>query len=251
MRRGTHSQSGNVQSVERALKLLELVAQSARGSSLTELASRANLNISTCHHLLATLIKCGYIAKVPGRRTYAVGARVLHLGQAFVRQIDLPRLAEPLLARLNAATGEAVHLTVLQGDRVVTIAKIDARHPVRVDAGEIGSPEAPHATATGKALLVWLPEDHVRRLLAAHGMTRCTPATITSFDALVEEMRSIRRNGHALDLEEFQPGAVGIAAAVRDHAGAVIGAIGIAAPAFRAAEEPLAAMRDAVIDAAR
>ena len=110
-------------------------------------------------------MKAGYVAQVPGRRTYALGARVLHLGQAFMRQVDLPRRAQPVLDRLNAATGEAVHLAVLQGDQVVTVAKSEARHAVRVDTGVIGAAEAPHATATGKAMLAWLPDDQVRRIL--------------------------------------------------------------------------------------
>lgn len=240
-----------MQSVERAISLLELLAQSGGGTSLTDLSSRAGLNISTCHHLLATLVKAGYVAQVPGRRTYALGARVLHLGQAFMRQVDLPRRAQPVLDRLNAATGESVHLAVLQGDQVVTVAKSEARQAVRVDAGVIGSAEAPHATATGKAMLAWLPEDQVRRILAANGLTRFTPATITDQAALIEDMRHIRRNGFSIDREEFQPGVVCVGAAVRDHSGAVIGALSVSAPAFRASDEHLARMRAAVADAAR
>ncbi len=245
------AESGSVQSVERAISLLELLAQSGGGTSLTDLSARAGLNISTCHHLLATLMRAGYVAQVPGRRTYALGARVLHLGQAFLRQVDLPRRAQAVLDRLNAATGEAVHLAVLQGDQVVTVAKSEARQAVRVDTGVIGSAEAPHATATGKAMLAWLPEDQMRRILTANGMTRFTPNTITDISELVEDMRHVRRNGFALDREEFQVGVVCVGAAVRDHSGAVIGALSASAPAFRASEEHLARMRAAVADAAR
>jgi IclR family transcriptional regulator, acetate operon repressor len=243
--------SGGVQSVERALNLLELLAQSGNACALTDLAARAKLNISTCHHLLATLIKTGYVAQVPGRRTYALGARVLHLGQAFMQQVDLPRRAQPVLDRLNAATGEAVHLAVLQGDQVVTIAKNEARHAVRVDTGAIGSAEAPHATATGKAMLAWLPEDQARRILRVNGLTRFTPHTVTDSEVLLEEMRHVRRNGFAMDREEFQPGVVCVGAAVRDQAGAVIGSLSASAPLFRADEIHLERMRAAVIAAAR
>ena len=249
--RSVRGEPGSVQSVERAMKLLELLAQSGGASSLTDLAARSQLNISTCHHLLATLLKSGYVAKVPGRRTYALGARVLHLGQAFRRQVDLPQRAQPVLDRLNAATGEAVHLAVLQGDQVVTVAKSEGRHAVRVETGEIGVAEAPHATATGKAMLAWLPEEKTRRILAVSGMAKFTPGTITNADALIEEMRHVRRNGFSLDREEFQPGVVCVGAAVRDHTGAVIGSISASAPAFRASEDHIVRMREAVTAAAR
>lgn len=240
-----------MQSVDRAISLLELLAQSGSGTSLTDLSTRAGLNISTCHHLLATLMRAGYVAQVPGRRTYALGARVLHLGQAFMRQVDLPKRAQPFLERLNAVTGEAVHLAVLQGDHVVTVARIEARHAVRVDTGAIGSSDAPHATATGKAMLAWLPDDQGRRIIAANGITRFTANTITDLDVLTEDLRHVRRNGYAMDREEYQLGVVCVGAAVRDQSGAVIGSISASAPAFRAGDEHVALMRAAVMEAAR
>lgn len=249
-RRGARAEGG-IQSVERAISLLELLAQSGGASSLTDLSQRAGLNISTCHHLLATLAKCGYVAKVPGRRTYALGARVLHLSHAFMRQVDLPRRAQPVLDRVNAATGEACHLAVLQGDQVVTVAKSEARQAIRVETAEIGAAEAPHATATGKAMLAWLPEEQTRRILDVNGMRPFTQHTITDATALVEDMRHVRRNGFSIDREEFQPGVVCIGAAVRDATGAVIGSISASAPAFRASEDHLAKMREAVTAAAR
>lgn len=250
-RRSTRLEGGGIQSVERAIMLLELLAASGGACSLTELAARAELNISTCHHLLATLIKTGYVAQVPGRRTYALGARVLQLGHAFMAQVDLPRRAQPVLDRLAHSTGEAVHLAVLQSDQIVTVAKIEGRHAVRVDTGAIGMADAPHATATGKAMLAWLPEDQARRIVQANGLTRYTEATTTDLDALFDEMRHVRRNGFAIDQQEFQPGVVCIGAAVRDQAGAVIGALSASAPAFRADEAHLSRMRSAVISAAR
>ena len=109
----------------------------------------------------------------------------------------------------------------------------------------------PHATATGKAMLAWLPEDEIRRILASKGMAAFTPSTITDPDVLIEELRLVRRNGHALDREEFQPGVICVGAAIRDHLGAVVGAISASAPTMRATEEHLGRMRDGVMAAAR
>ena len=241
---------GSVQSVDRALTLLEILARSAAGMPLTGLAATAGLNISTCHHLLATLVKWGYVAKAPGRR-YALGARGLHLGQAFLKQVDLPRRAQPFVERINEETGESVHLAVLQGDSIITLLKREGRHAVRVDTGAVGARDAAHATATGKAMLAWLPEHEIRRILGTRHMAAFTRNTITDPDALIEELRLVRRNGHALDREEFQPGVVCVGAAVRDHLGAVVGAISASTPTLRATDEHLNRMREAVTAAVR
>ena len=172
----------SIQSVDRALFLLETIAEAGGEATLTELATRTGLNISTCHHLLATLIQRGFAAKVPGRRLYALGARILYLGHACL-QVDLPRRAQPYLETINRVTGETVHLAALQGDNVVTLAVREARHAVRVGTGRIGKVEAPHATSVGKAILAWLPEDEMQRILAS-GMKRYTDKTITDFPAL-------------------------------------------------------------------
>jgi IclR family transcriptional regulator, acetate operon repressor len=248
--RAASAERGSVQSVDRALTLLEVLAQSTGGTALTDLAARSGLNISTCHHLLATLVKWGYVAKVPARR-YALGARGLYLGQAFLKQVDLPRRAQPFIERISEETGETVHLAVLQGDAIITLVRREGRHAVRVDTGALGASDAAHATATGKAMLAWLPEGEIRRILALRGMAAFTSATITNPDAFVREMQLVRRHGHALDREEFQPGVVCVGAAIRNHLGALIGAISASAPTQRATEEHLGRMRDGVMAAAR
>src|SRR5712664_3718107 len=133
----------SIQSVDRALTLLETIAELGGETTLSRLASRTGLNISTCHHLLATLVQRGFVTKGLGRRGYALGARILYLSHA-----------------------------CLQVDELVTVLKREARHAVRVDAGPLGTSDAAHATATGKAMLAWLPEDEIRRIVMAHGMTR-------------------------------------------------------------------------------
>lgn len=239
----------SIQSVDRALYLLETIAEAGGEASLTDLATRTGLNISTCHHLLATLIQRGFAAKVQGRRLYALGPRILYLSHACL-QVDLPRRAQPHLEAVNRATGETVHLAGLQGYTVVTLAVREARHAVRVDTGKVGKLEAPHATALGKAMMAWLPEDEIHRILA-DGMKRFTENTITEFPAFIEALRVVRRNGYALDREEFLPGVICVGAAIRDQAGTVIGAISASTPSMRATEDHIALMRDEICAATR
>ena len=239
----------SIQSVDRALFLLETIAEAGGEASLTDLATRTGLNISTCHHLLATLIQRGFAAKVPGRRLYTLGTRILDLGHACL-QVDLPRRAERYLETINQVTGETVHLAGLQGDAIVTLAVRAARHPVQVHTGKVGRLEAPHATSVGKAMLAWLPEDEIRRMVGP-GMKRFTDGTITEFPAFLDALRSVRRDGYAIDREEFLPGVICVGAAIRDQAGTVVGGISASTPAMRASEEHIALMRDEICAATR
>jgi IclR family acetate operon transcriptional repressor len=245
----TEGERHNIQSVDRALFLLETIAEAGGEATLTDLSHRTGLNISTCHHLLATLIQRGFAAKVTGRRLYALGPRILYLSHACL-QVDLPRRAQPYLEAVNGATGETVHLAALQGDAIVMVAVREARHAVRVDTGHTGRMDAPHATSVGKAMLAWLPEDEMRRILGG-GMKRCTEKTITEFSDLLEALRHVRRNGFAMDYEEHLPGVICVGAPIRDQAGTVIGGISASTPTMRASDEHIALMRDQIIAAAR
>ena len=241
---------GAIQSVDRALSLLVAIAELGGETTLSALAARTGLNISTCHHLLATLAHRGFVAKTVGRRGYALGAQIVYLSHACL-QIELPRRAQRFVDRINQSTGETVHLAVLQGDDLATLLKREARHAVRVDTGSLGKANAVHATATGKSILAWLPENEISRILESQGLRRFTPNTITDYSALIEELRLVRRNGFAIDREEFQPGVICIGTAIRDHTGAVVGSISASTPTMRASDEHIACMRDEVVAAAR
>ena len=104
--------------------------------------------------------------------------------------------------------------------------------PFASRAGFGGNANAAHATATGKAILAWLPPTELDRIVADKGLTAFTPNTITDIEKLGEELRLVRRNGYAIDREEFRPGVICLGAAIRDHAGAVVGSISVSSPAF-------------------
>lgn len=223
-----------IQSIERALDLLDILATGDCELALHEIAARAGLNNSTCHHLLATLVKRGYVGRNRRTRSYFLGARITELSNSRLKQFNLTDIAMPELKQLNETTRESVHLAVMQGHALVTLAKLESRLPVRVGSDETGKTNAAHATATGKAILAWLPEPEIARVIASNGLPRFTEKTIGSIAGLMEDLRLTRRNGYAIDSEEFQPGVVCIGAAIRDHAGAVIGSISCSMPQMRA-----------------
>jgi IclR family acetate operon transcriptional repressor len=236
-----------IRSVSKALTILEIIARSGGEMTLTAIAGAADLNISTCHHLLATLQDTGFVARLRGKRTYVLGAKIMMLHSAALKQVNLPRRAQRVLEYLNRRTRETVQIAVMQGDTLVTLLRKDALAPRGPDVGAAVPDCAAHATATGKAILAWLPEGELMRIVERRGLRRFTPNTITELPALIEELRLVRRHGYAMDQEENQPGVMCVATAIRDESGSVVGAIGIACPTVRADETTIGYLREQVI----
>lgn len=242
-------QRRKIQSVERALLLLELLAEGKL--RLNAISKAIGINVSTCHHLLSTLLDRGYVAQSAQDRSYSLGNKILELSRSHMRQFDIADIAMDNLRALNARTGETVHLAVLQGDELVTLAVLDSHHAVRVVTGRSGESDPAHASATGKAILAWLPEQEFERIMERHGMKKFTEKTIVDRLQLLEDLRHVRRNGFAIDNEEYQPGVICIGAAIRDHAGAVVGAFSCSMPGMRASEERLSRIQDDIKATAR
>jgi IclR family transcriptional regulator, acetate operon repressor len=242
---------GGIQSVRRAFRILDVIASSGGDASLTEISSLSGIKISTCHHLLTTLIQAGYAAKQRGSRSYVLGSRILGLSTMCLKQVNLPRQAQRVIEMLNVRTKEAVQIAVLQGDDLVTVMRKETLHAVRVDAGTLGKSNAAHATATGKAILAWLPEAELARLVEVKGLHAFTPNTITDFQTLIEELRIVRRLGFAADREEFQNDVCCIGAPIRTPSGTVLGSISVSCPQFRADQQILESIRSQVVAAAQ
>ena len=230
---------GGIQALDRAFLILDIIADAGGEAKLTEISARAGLHVSTCHHLVSTLCNWGYVARGVGSKSYVLGSRILYLSAACLRQVDVPRRAQDYIDRLNDQTREAVQLAIMQDTSLVNVLRRDARHAVRVGGGLGGESNAAHATATGKAILAWLPPRELDRIIADKGLTAFTANTIVDKDELREHLRLVRRNGFAIDREEYQSGVVCIGAAIRDHAGAVVGSIGVSVPLFRATADYL------------
>ena len=230
---------GGIQALDRAFLILDIIADAGGEAKLTEISARAGLHVSTCHHLISTLCNWGYVARGVGSKSYVLGSRILYLSAACLRQVDVPRRAQDYIDRLNDQTREAVQLAIMQDTSLVNVLRRDARHAVRVGGGLGGESNAAHATATGKAILAWLPPRELDRIIADKGLTAFTANTIVDKDELKEQLRLVRRNGFAVDREEFQLGVVCLGAAIRDHAGAVVGSIGVSVPLFRATADYL------------
>ena len=157
----------------------------------------------------------------------------------------------PELGRLNQETGEAVDFSVLRNHQLLSLARLESSDPVAVGSSTRGVSMAVHATAGGKAILAWLPEVQVDKVLTETGLREFTDNTITDAQVLSAELRNIRHNGYASDCEEFQVGVRCIGSCVRDYNGAVIGAVSCSMPELRVTTELVEKIRDAVCSCAK
>lgn len=203
MTAGTATHAGPVQSVGRALGLLEHLADAGEPLGLTELAEASRLPVSTTHRMLGGLCTAGYLYKGPDRR-YRLGPRLVALGGAALLPIG-PDISG-WLARLVELTGETANAATLCGDTVLFVAQVQTSQPMRTST-EVHRTTAAHCSAVGKALLSLLPDAEVVALAERTGLPRRTGRTLGSAEELLVAVHAVRACGHALDDEEEEDGA--------------------------------------------
>ena len=211
-----------IQSIERAIRLLEAFGPAEPRLSLTDLARRLDLPKSTVHNILKTLTSYGYVERVDGDR-YALGTAPIVLAQAARVSVELRDRAAPLLRELADTSRETVYLTSFEGDHVLYVYAIEtsSRLLARSALGERGPM---HCTSVGKAVLAELDADAVADVVARRGLPAFTAHTITTPEALGAELERTRERGHSVDAQEHEIGTFCLGAAIRDGRGQVIGA---------------------------
>jgi DNA-binding IclR family transcriptional regulator len=213
-----------IQSVDRAIRVLTAL-QGARRMSLSELAARLELAPSTTHGIVRTLVEHGMVVQERGSSRYQLGPAVLRLGNVYLDTLELRSKAVPWAEDLARRTGLAVRTGVLLIDDVVII-----HHEPRPDGSrqmpEVGIVIPVHASALGKAMLAFLPEDE-KRVLSAKALRSMTGETVTSPDELREQLDDVRASGLAVEQDEAVIGESALASPVFDSSGDAVGAIGV------------------------
>lgn len=238
----------SIQSVDRAFDLLEVLAASRGELPLKEISQRVGLSKSTCHGLLATMERRGYVGQTASG-AYTLGLRLTELGVQAVNRLDLRREAKEALRRLSTELQETVHLVTLQGTDVVYIDKIESQHSIRM-VTQIGSRFPAWCTGVGKAVLANLPQIRLEKLLLGVELQPRTTHTITDKERFREHLAQVRRQGFAIDDEEFDIGLRCLAAPIFDHTHACVGALSVSGPSVRMGPNRLALMISAVKQAA-
>jgi DNA-binding IclR family transcriptional regulator len=211
-----------IQSVERAIKVLESFSPSNPRLSLSDLARALSLPKSTVHNILKTLTAHGYVERVDGDR-YALGTAAVTLAQSSRVCVELRDRAAPLLRELADAAHETVYLTSFEGDHVLYVYAIETRSRLLARSA-VGDRGPMHCTAVGKAVLAALAPDAVAGIVERRGLPSFTAHTIVDAAALAADLARARERGYATDDQEHELGTYCLGAAIRDGRGEVIGA---------------------------
>jgi IclR family transcriptional regulator, acetate operon repressor len=225
---GHRGPESGIQSVERALDVLETIAAAGDEVTLSQLAADTAMPLTTIHRLLRTLEARGYVRRDPQRR-YGLGAPLIGLGEAASRLFG--SRAQPYLAELMELSGETANLALLEGEHVVYVANVPSRHRMRMFT-EVGNRVLPHCTAVGKVLLAHLPEPHAERILRRSGLPRRTADTVTDLGELLDQLSGVRKHGYAVDHGEEEVGVRCVAVPVLDDHSA-IAAMSVSGPQTR------------------
>lgn len=234
-----------VQSVERALRILELMAERGQPLSLSDISNHLELKISTAHRLLKTLIMCGFAQQDSYSGKYLLGIKNFSVGNTALYSLDIRSVARPFLIQLVASYKETASIGILDQGDLIFIDQVESEKMVKM-LNRLGSRLPAHSHAVGKALLATLDERELESFLAQKKLFRFTENTITSPQQLKRELHTIRRQSFALDMEESEMGIRCVAAAVYNHLGRATAAVGISAPSSRISAAYLSDMAGAV-----
>jgi len=216
----------------RAFSLLEYIATSDEPPSLERLARASGLPKPTVHRILRLLMRGGIVEREIDRKRYVVSHRMCALALAVQMGSPKRRERHGILARLVEQIGETCNVTMLDGNEVVYLDRVETSANVRLHL-KAGSHVPLHGTASGKMLLSSLPPSHVRRLLGPGPLKRYTDRTIVTVDALERELAKVRSAGFSTDAGEYLEGSVCLAVPVLDPRGRVCAAVAVHGPSPR------------------
>ncbi len=227
--------AGGVQSVDRAVSVLEILAQ--RGEAgVSEVAAEIDVHKSTAFRLLGALEARGLVDQTADRGKYRLGFGIVRLAGAVTERFDITRESRPVCEQLAEEFGETVNIAVLEEHYAVNLYQVLG--PAAVSAQNwVGRLTPLHATSSGKAMLAELPKPERARLLAAAGLQKLTPRTQTAKTKLEKELGVVQERGYAVTLEEFEVGLHALAAPIHSGDGETVAAISASGPAYRFTED--------------
>lgn len=226
----------SVKTVDRLVMVLECFSLERRTWSLTELGAHLGLPKSTLHRFLVSLESYGILRRDSGDKRWRLGYRLFIWGSLAAESTGLRYIAMPVMRDLMTATGETAVLTVYHEQRIICIGKVETSNPVRMTLA-VGTLRFPHAGASSKILMAYLPEEEIQGIIRDKGLPKLCANTITDPDELAAELDRIRGRGYAESHEETDLGAWGIATPIHSREGEVVAAIGVAGPGSRFTDE--------------
>lgn len=227
-----------IQSVERAADILELFLHFESELSVKEISEELGLSKSTIHGLIKTLEHRGYLQQNPDNQKYRLGLRLFELGHRISEQLDIAKIAHPVIKKLVDQLKETVHLVVRQQDELIYVEKEDGPHTLRIYS-QVGKRAPVHCTSVGKAILAFQEEVEIDRILSSVPLESFTPHTLTDPEEIKKQLAEIREKGYSVDDEEIELGLKCIGAPIFNHNGNVIASISCASPKMRLGDDRL------------
>lgn len=222
--------SYNIESVENALRILLMLREQA-SVRVADVSAALGVARSTAHRLLSTLVDNGFAQQQRGSHLYQSGPVLLSMGMFGLNYSDVQRACRPNLTSLCRRLQETTQLVVLMGNDTVFIDSVECTQPIRV-TGRTGTVLPAHATAAGKALIAYLPDQEIESMVS-EGLRSITPSTIVNPEEFYAEVAEIRRRGYALNDGESLDGLRAVATAICDANGKAIAALAVSVPSSR------------------
>jgi IclR family transcriptional regulator, acetate operon repressor len=230
------AKSGAVQSVDRAMGLLEALGEDEEGYRLTDLAIRTGLSPSTAHRLLTTLEKRRFVEFNSSDNMWHVGRQAFAIGSAFIRRRNFVAPPLPYLRRLRDLTHETANLGIADDGEVIVLTQVESREIMRAIT-KVGGRAPMAASGIGKAILATYSQDEVVAIIQRHGMRRLTPKSVVRAGELRDALEIVRRDGYAVDDQEFLTGLRCVAAVVYNDQAEALAAISVSGLASRVPSE--------------
>lgn len=232
-------QTKNIQSIHKALDILEFLVQSGDGQKLSTIASHCGLNKTTAFHIVKTLEARGYIEQSPDSLKYKSGGALFALGTSLYKNVNLTPICKPYMEQLYSAFHETVSLyhysRLGNSKQALCVYFIESDYPVRATVS-VGKWQPLYCTAVGKLYLAALSKDALGKALADTPIEALTPHTVNSREALEAQLREIKSNTVCMEREEAEEGVVNIAVPIFKYSGRVLCAICVTIPIQRATE---------------
>jgi DNA-binding IclR family transcriptional regulator len=235
--------------VERALAMLEAVAQEPEGLSNAEISRKLQIPKSSASYILRTLEAQNYVTRDRSGK-YKVGLKILSLSRGALTDLDVRGVALPIMRHLTHRTGLTCHLAILDGPEAVYVEKVEPEGFIRMDTW-VGRRMRVHATSVGKALVAHIAQDALERIIAKASMEKRTPKTITTLPKLLKELEKVRTQGYAVDDEENNLGARCVGAPVFNDRGLIEAALGLSGTTQQVSPQTMPAIVESLKDAAR
>jgi len=237
-----------VETLIRFFKIIDLLENSSE-LRLKDIAEKLNIDKSTIHRFLKTLLKYNFVKMNPSNKKYSLGLKFLNTATKIIDSIDIRNIAHPYLIELEEYSNETIHLTTFDGKRVVYIDKIESIKPIRMYS-RIGNVAPINCTAAGKVILAFQKDEVINDIIQGLDFIPLTKNTITDKEEFIKTLEDIRSKGFAIDNSEHEENICCIAAPIRDYSREVKYAVSISAIRTRMNLSKLVTFKDILIDKA-